>query len=164
METPILQTLAHRVDRLEAANLQWKRLASMAMLLLGIAVLFGAATSKPPKTSAELRARRLVLVDTSNKKRAELALMADDQLGLILSDEAGNPRLTLSLTRYGEPSLSFVDAGGTRRIVLGLDLYGALLQFTDHSGNGRVALVVPSEGEPELELMGKDDKVLWHAP
>ncbi len=63
-----------------------------------------------------------------------------------------------------EPTLSIADTGGTRRIVLRLDLYGTLLRFTDGAGNLRAALVVPSAGEPELELVGEDDKILWRAP
>jgi hypothetical protein len=51
-----------------------------------------------------------------------------------------------------------------RRIVLSLDLYGTMLRFSDNAGNPRAALIVPSEGEPELELLSKDDKLLWHAP
>ena len=70
----------------------------------------------------------------------------------------------LTLSKYGEPTLSFADAGGTRRIMLSLDLYGAMLRFADDAGSPRAALVVPSEGEPELELLSKDDKLLWRAP
>jgi hypothetical protein len=47
---------------------------------------------------------------------------------------------------------------------LNLDLYGTLLRFTDDAGNPRATLVVPSAGEPELELLGKNDRVLWRAP
>ena len=49
-------------------------------------------------------------------------------------------------------------------MLLSLDLYGTLMRFTDDAGNPRAALVVPSNGEPELELLSKDDKVLWRAP
>jgi hypothetical protein len=70
----------------------------------------------------------------------------------------------LALSKYGEPTLSFADAGGTRRIVLSLDLYGTMLRFSDDAGNPRAALIVPSAGEPELEFLSKDDKLLWHAP
>jgi hypothetical protein len=47
---------------------------------------------------------------------------------------------------------------------LGVDLYGTVLRLTDDAGNPRAALVVPAEGEPELELLSRDDKVLWRAP
>jgi len=164
MAEPTLGELARRIQHLEQKILWWKRLASVALALLGIVVLLGATTSKKSKPAAELRARRIILVDKADKARAELAVVSDHQPGLIFSDNNGKPRLTLSLTQYGEPTLSFVDAGGTRRIVLGLDLYGTLLRFTDDAGNLRAALAVPSAGEAELELLGKDDKVLWRAP
>ena len=164
MNEPILEVLTGRVERLEHATRRWKCLASFILALLGIAVLLGARASKKPGIPAELRAQRVVLMDKADKERAALAVVSDNQPGLVLLDATGKPRLTLSLTRYGEPTLSFADAGGTRRIVLGLDLYGTVLRFTDDSGNLRAALVVPSEGEPELELVGKDDKILWRAP
>jgi hypothetical protein len=164
MNEPTLEALSQRVERLEQANLRSKRLASLALVVLGVVVLFGAAASQKAKSPAELRAQRIVLVDKAEKGRAELTVMSDNQPGLMLADDAGKPRLMLSLTRYGEPRLSFADAGGTRRMLLSLDLYGTVLRFSDDAGNPRAALAVPSEGEPELELLSKDDKVLWHAP
>jgi hypothetical protein len=158
------EALTRRIERLEQKVRWWTRLAGATLVLLGGVVLLGATAGKKSKPPAELRAQRIVLVDKADKGRAEFAVVSHDQPGLILSDNNGNPRLTLSLTQYGEPTLSFVDAGGTRRIVLGLDLYGTLLRFTDDAGNLRAALAVPSKGEPELELLGKDDKVLWRAP
>ena len=164
MDEPALEALIQRVKRLEGANLRWKRLASLAITVLGIVVLLGATAGQKAKSPAELRVQRLVLVDKAEKRRAELTMMSDSQPGLILADEAGKPRLILSLTTYGEPILSFADAVGTRRMVLSLDLYGTLLRFSDEAGHLRAALMVPSEGDPELELLAKDDKILWRAP
>ena len=70
----------------------------------------------------------------------------------------------LALSQFGDPTLSFADAGGTRRVALSLDLYGTMLRFSDSAGNPRAALIVASEGEPELEFLSKDDKLLWRAP
>jgi hypothetical protein len=164
MNGPILKVLTGRVERRERATRWWKCLASLILTLLGIAVLLGAKAGKKPAIPAVLRAQRVVLVDKTDKERAALAVVSDNQPGLVLLDDTGKPRLTLSLSQYVEPTLRFADAGGTRRIVLGLDLYGTVLRFTDDSGNLRAALVVPSEGEPELELVGKDDKILWRVP
>jgi hypothetical protein len=158
------QALTQRVDRLERASRWWKRLASVTLVGLGIIVLLAATASKTVKSPTELRGQRIVLVDKAEQERAELTLLSDNQPGLMLTDGAGKPRLILALSKYGEPVLSFADAGGTRRMVLSLDLYGTLLRFTDDAGNPRAALVVPAEGEPELELLGKDDKLLWRAP
>jgi hypothetical protein len=158
------QALTRRVDRLERESRWWKCLASVTLALLGIAVLLGAEASKKAKSPAELRGQRIVLVDTAERGRAELTMMPDNQPGLTLTDEAGKPRLMLALSKYAEPMLSFADASGTRRIVLSLDFYGTLLRFTDGAGNPRAALVVPSEGDPELELLSKDDKLLWRIP
>jgi hypothetical protein len=158
------QALTRRVDRLERESRWWKCLASMTLALLGIVVLLGAEASKKAKSPAELRGQRIVLVDTAERGRAELTMMPDNQPGLTLTNEAGKPRLMLALLQYAEPMLSFADAGGTRRIALSLDFYGTLLRFTDGAGNPRAALVVPSEGDPELELLSKDDKLLWRIP
>ena len=135
----------------------------MTLVLVGILVLLGAAASKKAKSPTEVRGQRIVLVDKAEQGRAELTMMPDNQPGLILTDDAG-ACLMLALSKYGEPMLSFADAGGTRRIILSLDLYGAMLRFTDDAGSPRAALVVPSEGEPELELLSKNDKLLWRAP
>lgn len=164
MVEPTLGELARRIQLLEQQSIWWKRLASVTLALLGIVVLLGATASKKSKPAAELRAQRIILVDKANRARAELALVSQHQPGLILSDNDGKPRLALSLTQHGEPTMSFADAQGTPRILLGLDLYGTLLRFTDDAGNLRAALAVPSAGEAELELLGKDDKVLWRAP
>jgi hypothetical protein len=158
------QALARRVDRLERESRWWKRLASVTLVLLGILVLLGAATSKKAKSPTEVRGQRVVLVDKAEQGRAELTMLPDNQPSLMLTDNAGKPRLVLALSKYGEPMLSFVDVGGTRRIILSLDLYGTLLRFTDDAGNPRAALVVPPEGEPELELLSKDGQLLWRAP
>ena len=159
-----LEALAQRLERLERANWRWRRLASAVLALLAIAVLLGATASKKAKSPAEVRAQRLVLVDKADQTKAELRLVSDDQPALLLADTAGNHRLMLTLSTYGEPTLSFADAGGTRRLLLSLDLYGTVLRLPDDAGNPRATLVVPSAGEPELELLSKDDKVLWHAP
>jgi hypothetical protein len=164
MDDSSWQALTWRVDRLERECRWWKRLASVTLVALGILVLLGAAASKKAKSPTEVRGQRVVLVDKAEQGRAELTMLPDNQPGLILTDNAGKPRLVLALSKYGEPMLSFADAGGTRRIILSLDLYGTLLRFTDDAGNPRAALVVPSEGEPELELLSKNDKLLWRAP
>jgi hypothetical protein len=164
MDEQTLESLSRRVLRLEQANLCWKRLASWALVFLGVVVLLGAVASKRAKSPTELRAQRIVLVDRAEKARAELTLLAENQPRLVLADDAGRPRLLLALSQYGEPTLSFADAGGTSRMVLSLDLYGGLLRFTDDAGNPRAVLVAPAEGEPELELLSKDAKRLWRAP
>jgi hypothetical protein len=159
-----LSALTRRIDRLEQENRRWKRLASMALALLGVAVLLGAATGKKSSIPEELRTSRLLLMDKGEKPRAEFSISPDHRPGLIFSDDAGKPRLTLSLSQHGEPTLSFADAVGQPRVVMGIDLYGTLLRLADAGGNLRAALLVPSEGEPELELVGKDNKVRWRAP
>jgi hypothetical protein len=164
MEAPTTDAVIRRVERLERANRRWKYGVAVAAAGLGLVVLLGAVPSKKPKVPGEVRARQFVLVDETDKARAELAAVSENQPQLILSDAAGKPRVLLSLSQHGEPLLSFADAAGHRRIVLKLDLYGTLLRFTDNAGNLRAALAVPAEGEPELELLGKNNEVLWRVP
>lgn len=159
-----VRALAQRVEGLERTVLWWRRLACVVCAIVGTTVFLGAAASKKAKPQAEVQAQRLVLVDTLGKERAEFAMLSEHQPGLKLSDNDGRPRLTLSLTQHGEPLLSFVDASGTPRILMGLDLYGTFLRVNDDAGSLRATLAVPSEGEPELELRGKQDQLLWRAP
>jgi hypothetical protein len=164
MEELTMEAVFQRLERLERDNRRWKYVAGVAVACLGLAMLLGAAPGKKAKIPDEVRARRFVLVDAADNARAELAATAANQPQLILLDEAGRSRLMLSLSQYGEPALGFADDAGTRRIVLSLDLYGILLRFSDAAGHLRAALAVPAEGEPEFELVGKDDKVLWRIP
>jgi hypothetical protein len=164
MGEPTMDAVTRRLERLERDNRRYKRVASLAVACVGLAVLLGAAPSKKAKIPDEVRAGRFVLVDKAGNAHAQWATTAEKQPYLVLSDAAGKPRLNLSLSQYGEPFLSFTDAAGNRRIGLSLDLYGVLLHFNDDGGKLRAALTVPAEGEPEIELVGKDDKVLWHVP
>ena len=159
-----LHILTWRVDRLEQENRRWKRLAGLAVTLLGVVVLLGATAGTKAKIPEELRTRRLVLVAQGEQPRAEFALGSDNRPGLTLSDDAGKPRLALSLSQHGEPTMSFIDAVGQPRVVVSVDLYGTLLRVADEAGRLRASLAVPAEGEPELELVGKEDKLLWRAP
>ena len=159
-----ITALAQRVEGLERTIRWWQCLAGLALVAVSTTVFLGAAATKKANPPGEVRAQRLVLVDHAGKERAGLALVSPHQPGLTLSDDDGRPRLTLSLTQHGEPLLSFADASGTHRILLGLDLYGMFLRVNDDAGNLRATLAVPSEGEPELELLGRQDKLLWRAP
>ena len=164
MDERTRDTVLRRLERLERDNRRWKRVGGLVVAGLGLAVLLGAVPSKKPKVPDEVRGGRFILIDKAHKARAELEVASDNQPRVILSDQAGSPRLVLTLSQYGEPLVHFIDGAGTRRIALSLDLYGILLRFTDAAGNVRAAVTVPAEGEPELELLGKDNKVLWRAP
>jgi hypothetical protein len=164
MEEPTMEAVTRRLERLERDHRRWKRVAGWAVAGFALTVLLGAVPGKKAHIPDEVRAKRFVLIDTADRARAELAIIAENQPHLALFDDAGKPRLMLSLGRYGEPSLSLLDAAGHRRIALSLDLYGALLRFSDAAGHVRVVLAVPAEGEPEFELLGKDDKVRWRVP
>lgn len=164
MEAPIMDAVLQRLEHLERDNRRWKHVTGLVVVCFGLVVLLGAVPSKKPQIPDEVRAGRFVLVDKTDKAWAELATISENQPQLVLSDEAGRPRLILALSPYGEPVLSFADAAGKRRIALSLDLYGILLRFSDDTGNVRAALTVPAEGEPELELLGRDNAVLWRVP
>ena len=91
MDEATLEALSRRVEHLEQAHRRWKHFASWALAVLGMVILLGAVASKRAKSSTELRAQRLVLVDKADKGRAELALISETQPGLVLVDDAGTP-------------------------------------------------------------------------
>jgi hypothetical protein len=164
MHEPTWAALTQRLERLEQENRQWKRMASLTIAWLGAVILIGATVSKKAKVPDELRTKRLVLADEAARDRTEFSVTTENRPALVLSDDAGKPRLMRYLSQYGEPTLSLADTGGKRRIVLTLDVYGTLLQFADEAGKLRAGLAVSAEGEPEMELLGRDDKGLWRAP
>jgi hypothetical protein len=164
MQEPTLEALTARLDRLERQSRRWQRLAGLAAAIVGASVLLGAVPHKREKAPQEVRATRFILLDGADRPRAELSTLAEHQPRLTLADADGKPRLVLELSPHGEPSIGLLDAAGHRRFAVSLDLYGTLLRIADDAGQLRAALAVPAAGEPELELVGRDDRVRWRAP
>ncbi len=130
-----------RLDRLEAANRAWRRLAVASWVLLGALGVLGQAAppaTRPAPPSHVVEAERFVLRDPSGRIGAILGWERDD-VHLALHDAAGRPRVVLGLG--GGPGLSLLDPDGRTvraALVIGPDGAPGLALF-DPAGKPRLA-------------------------
>jgi hypothetical protein len=130
-----------RLDRLEAANRVWRRLAVASWILLGAVGVLGQAAAPPGRPAVPahvVEAERFVLRDSTGRIGATLGWERDD-VRLALHDPAGRPRVVLALG--GGPGLSLLDPDGRTvraALVIGPDGAPGLALF-DSSGKPRLA-------------------------
>ena len=157
-----LEKLEKELARAERRN-RWLLAGAAFVIIVGVGLCGNAfrvneAMAQPVSGAVkEVRAKNFVLVDQSDRVRAELR-MTEDQPGLALFDERGKARAVLSMLE-NRPALALVDDQGNTRVVLnveenqsGLALYkerrilraylyegkeGAGLTLYDEQGNSR---------------------------
>jgi hypothetical protein len=140
-DTPEMQAILQRIERLEAENRRLRR-AALAVALAAVVAL-GMGQSQPSRT---IEANRFVLVGTTGVKIAELA----PDSALRFFDPDGRVTSMLSAEEYaifGKTGQSIVRVGLTK----------AGLFFTDDHGKFVINLG-ESMGFPTLELHGADGK------
>jgi hypothetical protein len=157
-QTPDLEAILERLEKLERQNRWPKRAGVAALVLLASTLLAGFATQRPAKHPGDpetVEAQRFVLKNARGDIRAELSL-DDGEPRLVLRDGQGMPRALLSLATAA-PSIVLHNDKGEPRTIRGstagepsLTLYGGL-------GKGSVMLDV-SAGEPTLTLFGSQVK------
>ena len=99
-----------RLARLERENLWFKRLASVALLGLGLLVLMGQA--RPASVPNAIEARRFVVRDGNGQQRAKLGVEPTGFAGLLLYDPSGKVRAAVSVEASGKlPSNSSIKPG-----------------------------------------------------
>jgi len=181
MSEPILNTLTHRLDRLERDNRRLKLGGAFLVLAL---VSVGAMGQVLPKAVPKVvEAERFVLRDTkgkilaalgtrssgtvlflydqNGKARAGLSLLADGSPGLVLADQNGKERATLIVLADGSPSLSLADQNGKTRAGLSLLADGLPLPslvLADQNEKSRAVLTVGADGSPHLGLFDQNEK------
>jgi hypothetical protein len=104
-------TVMARLERVERENRRWKIVGCATLLLLGVALLMAATTSRVPD---EIRARRFALIDKNGKQRAvlgtseasqEMFSMPGESLhggGLTIFDSNGRLRAAMYVTAEGD--------------------------------------------------------------
>jgi len=142
-------SLTQRVRRLERAAL-----ALGALTLVAVAAAFTGQDAVP----AELRARRVALVDGEGRVRAELALDADGQAGLFVRDEQGLVRARV-VHDAEQSGLRVDDATGQTRLGAVHFAHGGTgLALHGPAGRGGAVLYLKDAGA--LTFYGADGEVL----
>lgn len=129
-ETPDLQAIVERLERLEKQDVRLKRAGLSVLLVVSAALLMGQA--RPFRT---VEAEGFILRDVSGKRRATLAVAADESVSLTLGDSTGTVRASLSVGKPGA-SLDFADPNGKVKETFSDEG----LMFFDNAGDPRVAL------------------------
>ncbi|MFQ5521847.1 MAG: hypothetical protein ACE5FK_10645, partial [Candidatus Methylomirabilia bacterium] len=83
MKESTLDTLSHRLDRLEREARWWKILGGGAMAVLALVLLIGA---RGRTVTEEVRARRFVVVGDGDTVRADLSALPNGYVGLRVHD------------------------------------------------------------------------------
>lgn len=86
-ETPALEAIVERLERLEKRDLRLKRAGFCVLLFVSAVLLTGQA--RPFRT---MEAERFILRDADGKRRATLAVTADESVSLALGDSTGRVR------------------------------------------------------------------------
>jgi len=152
-------TLARRIERLERAQLRWRRLAVGAVLGLVAVALMG---QKPAPRTVE--AERFVLRDAAGRVRAELGVESEQSVALRFRDADTMPRLSIG-TENGASVLVLNEQGGKVRAGLVTLSHGApALTLYDPNGKNRAELALTREGAPALTILDRDGFLAWRTP
>jgi hypothetical protein len=136
------EAMRQRLACLERTVRRLKLLGMGILVLLGLAILIGAATRKDLTTAEEVLARHFILVGRTPIPRASMTLGKDGGPSLLLFDEHGKVRAGLTILADGRPSLGLLDAQEQSRVMLTLD----------------------PNGTPVMRLLDAQGQVIWSAP
>jgi hypothetical protein len=123
MNESTLDAVIQRLTRLERENRWWKMLGSIAIALLGLVVVLGAAGSKH---TDEIRAKRFTLIDGNGARRAILGIETKEENPKAVGSTAllffkdDDPQLQLRLTPDGQPAVAVLSEKGATGLGPGL--------------------------------------------
>ncbi len=187
-ETPDLQAIVKRLDRLERQNRRMKQAGILLLVIVSAVLLIDLAAPK----SRIVEAEKFVLRDSAGKPRGGLTV-TEEGSALELYDTNQKLRVALGIPS-GMPNLTLNDANETGRVMLAIAPSGSGLVLADRSGSFMAQLDVAEDGGTRLllqdsqgfassignvyststknnvtsaasvVLLGKDGKVIWHAP
>jgi hypothetical protein len=163
MDTTHLDTLNHRLDRLEREGRSLRRWGGLVLLgLAAVAVMGQALPGKVPKA---FEAEEFVVRDAQGRMRATLGLGPEGSAGLVVYDASGTGRAVVDVGADGTPELGFADRAGITRATLRLLLDGSAgFVINDNAGVARAGVAMVPDGSPLIYLYSKDGTVLWKAP
>lgn len=155
----LLDTIVHRLERLERANRRWQAVALLALAALGLVLLVGAGKSAETAVSGELQARALVLVDRLGTPMARFGPLPHGAWGLGFYDQGNKGRIVLSVEGDGASSLGLFSQDGKGGLLLNANARGATsLRLMDSAWKTRTTLATWPDGSPFLQLTDRDGK------
>src|SRR3954463_12123126 len=109
MDTPEVDAILQRLNRLERENRLLKRVALLGFAGVILLAAFGAKLADGPKV---VEAERFIVRDPQGVERAAFGIQDDGISRLTLSDGKGASKAMLSVTKDGEAVLNLVRKGG----------------------------------------------------
>lgn len=152
-ETPDLEAVVKRLEKVESQNRRLKWAGGLVLVVLCAVVLMGQASPKKRIVEAE----QFILRDVDGNMRAFLSLV-EDSPSLVLHDKHGNPVVLLGVFQDGSPSLAFFDKQHNPCAVLSVSDGSPSLTLRDKDGKIRAKLSLFDDGSPSLALRDKDGK------
>ena len=123
------------LERMERENRRWRVIGVLALAALCLVVLVGASGERNAQILDEIRARQILLVDSSGVVRGGLRTASDGSVALSLADSEGKLRTGLAVPPDGSPHLRFYDGAGKPRGGLIVTRDGSLaLALADKNG------------------------------
>lgn len=154
IQSPLVESLTARVDRLEQENRRLKQVGLIAGTLVGIGLLMGQAAPR----HQVIQAQHIVITDDQGHER--IVLGADkDRASILLKNEPGKATVVLALAAE-TAGLSVTDENAKHRLTLGKHLKeggGAGLWLYDDQGNIRYSTTVNRTG-PSLAVFDEAGK------
>ena len=136
-QSPEIDEVVERLDRLENQNLRMRRAGAAALVLVAAVFLLGQAA--PTRT---VEAEKLILREAGGKTRGTFSVADDGSMGLSFLDKDGMTRATLG-----------VSADGSSR-----------LRLNGKDEKPRAQLVVWADDSPHLSLTDATGKPVYKAP
>ncbi len=167
-QTPDMQAVLERLERLERQNRWFKRMGGLALIAVSVLILMGQSASK----GHVVEAQRFIVRDAEGLVRAELGL-SDGATVLKLYGQRGTTQARLD-TGTGGGQLELRDDSGKAYSGLWAGSAGAMVYAHDQDDNeiflgslktgdarsGKLRIT----GKPLIVMMDKNEKDIWRAP
>jgi hypothetical protein len=138
MDTPIIDALAKRIDRLERANRRWRWLTGLVLSAGLVVMICGAQRANEGKV---IDAERIIVRDNDGNERVRLGVGSNGGAYLVLQAKDGNGGIELVSPSQGSPHLDVWDkAHGHIMLVATPDRMA--LDFLNENRVGQIALKI----------------------
>ena len=170
-QTPDIQAVLQRLEKLERQNRRFKRVGALALTGVGVLIFMSQAASD----SHTVEAQRFIVKDAEGHVRAEFGL-SGKAAGLTLYDQKGTTqaRLEAGAGALSGGQLELRDESGKAYSGLWAGFSGAMIYAHDQDGNeiflGSLKTAdsrsekLRITGKPTIVMMDKNERDIWRAP